>query len=233
MAAAAVAAITTASCQNSAGVFSDGEGKVVMALTAPDGTNISSVSWVVSSASNQTLASGSTNTSHAGATASFIVGIPPGIGDVVTMTAVTAGGSTCSGTSNPFDVSTSQTASVNVTLNCSPTVADGGLGSVVVTGTVVAGDNCPTLTAWMISPQTAAANGGTVDVNVTAADADMGDTLSYQWTAVGGSFANATATTTTYTCGAAGTQTLHVIVSDNHMPTPCSINIAFPSIDCN
>jgi hypothetical protein len=228
---AAVAAVTSASCQNSPEVVG-GEGRVVMALTAPDGTTISSVSWVVASSSNQTLASGTTNTSHAGATASFIVGIPAGTGDVVTMTAVTAGGTTCSGTSNPFDVTANHTASVSVTLNCSPTVADGGLGSVVVTGTVVAGDNCPTLTGWMISPQTAMANGGTVDVSVTAADADTGDHLSYAWSATAGTFASATSAATTYTCGAAGTETLHVVVSDDHTPTPCSINIAFPSIAC-
>jgi hypothetical protein len=230
--AAAVAAVTGAGCQNSPGIIG-GEGRVVMALTAPDGTTISSVSWTVQSSSNVTIASGTTNTSHTGATASFIAGIPSGTGDVVTMTAVTSGGTTCAGTSSPFDVADNKTTSVNINLNCSPTMADGGLGSVVVSGTLVAGDNCPTLTAWSISPQTAAANGGTIDVSVTAADADVGDTLSYAWTVGAGTFSSSTTASTTYTCGAAGTETLHVVVSDNHMPVPCSINVAFPSVSCN
>ena len=230
--AAAVAAVTNTSCQNTAAIVG-GEGRVVMALTAPDGTTISAVSWTVQSSSNVTIASGTTNTSHTGATASFIAGIPSGTGDVVTMTAVTSGGTTCAGTSAPFDVADNKTTSVNITLNCAPTMADGGLGAVVVTGTLVAGDNCPTLTAWSISPQTAAANGGAIDVGITAADADSGDTLSYAWSGGSGTFLSSTSSSTTYTCGAAGTDTLHVIVSDNHMPVPCSINVAFPSVSCN
>jgi len=234
VAAVAVVALTSASCQNSPGVVGGAAGHVVMALSVPGGLNISSVTWVVLSSSNDTLASGTTNTSRVGATASFIVGIPPGTGDVVTMTATTDKGTMCTGTSNAFDVAANQTSSVSITLNCAPSVSDAGsLGSVVVTGTVVAGDNCPTLTGWMISPQTAAANGGQVDVSVTAADADSGDTLTYTWSAAAGSFASASSTMTTYTCGAAGDQTLHVTVSDNHMPTPCTIDIAFPAVACN
>lgn len=232
VAAAAVAAVTNTSCENSPGILG-GEGRVVMALTAPDGTTISSVSWSVASSSNVTLASGTTNTSHTGATASFIAGIPAGTGDVVTMIAVTGGGTTCSGTSSPFNVIANQSTSVNITLNCSPTMTDGGLGSVVVSGTLVAGDNCPTLTGWSISPQTAAASGGQIDISVVAADADTADTVSYAWSATAGSFLNATSAATTYTCAAAGTQTLHVHVSDNHTPVPCSIDIAFPSVDCS
>ena len=230
--AAAAAAMTSASCQNAPEIVG-GEGRVVMALSAPDGTTISLVSWSVQSSSNVTLASGTTNTSHTGATASFIAGIPAGTGDVVTMTAVTSGGSTCTGTSSPFNVIANQSTSVNITLNCAPTMTDGGLGSVVVTGTLVAGDSCPTLTSWSISPQTAAANGGQIDVSVVAADADTSDTISYAWSAGAGSFLNATSNSTTYTCATAGTQTLHVHVSDNHTPVPCSIDIAFPSVTCN
>ncbi|HXJ20568.1 MAG TPA: hypothetical protein VMT03_10070 [Polyangia bacterium] len=225
-------ALAAASCQNMPEVVG-GEGKVVLALVIPGGTTISSVSWVVSSSTSQQLAAGTTNTSRTGATASFVVGVPASTGDTVTMSAVTSAGITCAGTSSSFDVAANQTKAVSVNLNCAASVPDGGLGSLVVTGTVVAGDSCPTLTAWMLSPQTAAANGGQIDVSVVAADADSGDTLSYSWSAGAGTFADSTAAATTYSCGASGNQTLQVSVSDNHTPTPCTINISFPSVSCN
>jgi hypothetical protein len=233
LAAAAVVALTAASCQNMPEVVG-GEGKVILALVLPGGTTISSVSWTVESSANQPLASGTINVSRTGATASFAAGVPASSGDKVTMTAVTSAGITCTGTSSAFDVVANQTTPpVSVNLNCAASVPDGGLGSLVVTGTVVAGDSCPTLMAWTTSPQVAAANGGQIDVSVTAVDSDSADVLSYAWSAGAGTFAAPTAASTTYTCGAAGTQTLQVSVSDNHMPTPCTVNISFPSISCN
>jgi hypothetical protein len=228
-----LAAVFGASCQGQSGGSSGDEGQVILALTIPGGATISSVSWTVKSSSNQLLASGTTNTSRSGATASFAVGLAAGTGEVVTMTATTSTGDTCSGSSAPFNVVANQTSPVSVNLNCGAVATDGGLGSVVVTGTVVPGDSCPALASWTISPETAAANGGQVDINATATDADSGDSLVYLWSAAAGSFANATATTTTYTCGAAGSQVLHLVVSDNHTPVPCSIDVAFPPVSCN
>jgi hypothetical protein len=228
-----LAAVSGLSCQSPSDGSSGDEGQVVLALSIPGGATISSVAWTVKSPSNQLLASGTTNTSRSGATASFAVGLAAGTGDVVTMTATTSAGDTCSGSSAPFNVVANQSSSVSVNLNCGSVVTDGGLGSVVVTGTVVPGDSCPVLASWTISPETAAANGGQVDINATATDSDSGDTLSYLWSAAAGSFATATATTTTYTCGAAGSQVLHLTVSDNHTPVPCSIDVAFPPVGCN
>ncbi len=228
-----LAATCGVSCQSQSDGWSGDEGRVVLALTLPGGATISSVSWTVKSSSNQVLASGTTNTSRSGATASFAVGLQTGTGEVVTMTATTSTGDTCTGSSAPFNVVTNQTSSVSVNLNCGAVTADGGLGSVVVTGTVVPGDNCPVLASWTISPETAAANGGQVDINATATDADSGDMLTYQWSVAAGSFASSTSTSTTYTCGAAGSQVLHLTVSDNHTPVPCSIEVAFPAVTCN
>lgn len=226
------AAMGLAACDNQASVFLHPQGHVAIALVIPGGGTISSVSWAVKSSAQQVLASGTTNTSRAGASVSVAVGVPPGTGDVVAMNATTNAGVPCSGSSAPFDVTANHTSPVNVVLNCSPTVADGGLGSVVITGTVVSGDNCPTLAAWAISPQTAAASGGQIDVTATAADADMGDALTYAWSAATGSFASPAATATTYSCADAGTETLHLSVSDNHAPIPCKIDVAFPPVTC-
>ena len=235
MALVLLGAICGVSCQSQSGGLSADEGQVVLALTLPGGATISSVAWTVKSSSTQVLASGTTNTSRSGATASFGVGLQAGTGYVVTMTATTSAGDTCSGSSAAFNVVANQTSPpVSVNLNCGTIATDGGgLGSVLVTGTVVPGDSCPALASWTISPETAAANGGQIDIAATATDADSGDTLTYEWSAAAGSFVNVNTTSWTYTCGAAGNQVLHLTVSDGHAPIPCSIDVAFPAVSCN
>jgi hypothetical protein len=153
-----LAAVCGISCQGQFSGSSADQGQVILALTIPGGATISSVAWTVKSSSNQLLASGTTNTSRSGATGSFAVGLAAGTGDVVTMTATTSNGDTCSGSSAPFNVVANQTSPVSVSLNCGAVTADGGLGSVVVTGTVIPGDSCPALATWTISPETAAAS---------------------------------------------------------------------------
>jgi len=205
----------------------------MLAFVLPASAATSNVSWTVKSSSNQVLASGTIDTSRSGASASFALGLTNGRGYVVTMAATTGGGDTCSGSSTPFDVVAGQTTPVSIALICPSVTPDGGLGSILVTGTVVPGDNCPALAFWSTSPETAAAEGGQIDVTATATDADTADTLTYRWSAAAGSFADPASPTTTYTCGPAGSQVLHLTVSDNHVPTPCSIDVAFPLVSCN
>jgi hypothetical protein len=69
-------------------------------------------------------------------------------------------------------------------------------------------------------------------VSVAATDADAGDTLTYAWSATAGTFVGASLATTQYTCAAAGDQTLSVVISDNHMPSACSITATFPVVSC-
>jgi hypothetical protein len=57
-------------------------------------------------------------------------------------------------------------------------------------------------------------------VSAAASDADMGDTLTYAWSPAA-NFANPAAAATSYTCTAAGLQTLTLTVTDSHQP-PCS-----------
>jgi hypothetical protein len=228
-----LAALSLASCQNMPGDEGMPKGRVSLALTVPGGITVSSVSWKVLASTSDVLASGTTNTSASGATPSFIVGLPAGLGDRVSMMATTSTGVMCQGTSAPFNVVVGQTAAVSVNINCDSTsAADGGLGGVVVNGVIVAGDNCPALMSWTIAPQAAAANGGAIQGGVVATDADTGEVLSYAWSAGAGSFANAALPSTQYTCGAAGDQILSLSVTDNHTPTPCSIQVTFPAVTC-
>ena len=206
-------------------------GEVHLALTLPDGTSINNVNWKVLSSTNAVVEMGMLNTAG-NRSPSFISSLPTGTGYTVAMTATTDANVVCSGNSSAFDVTGGQATTVTVNILCSATVADGGtLGSVVVTGMIVAGDNCPALTGWFITPQSTTGH-SPVDVSVTANDADTSDTLTYAWTATSGSFAGASSSTTTYACGATGSQTLTVAITDSHAPMPCTTTVMFPAVSC-
>ena len=204
---------------------------VVIALSLPDGATIEAVSWTISSSSGAVLASGSADTGTSGTTASFAVGLPPGLGDVAAMTATTNAGLVCSGTSPPFDVRPGRATSVDVALVCASSGTDGGLGSVVVTAGLVQGDACPVIGSWLLSPLQGAA-GSPIAAAVVVTDPDAGDRLTYAWTATAGSFSDPTLPSTQYLCGPAGTETLSVTISDEHEPIPCVMNVSFPAVIC-
>jgi hypothetical protein len=229
-----LSALLLAACTNMSSEVSGPEhkGQIMLALATPAGTNVSSFSWQVTSSTNQVLSSGTSGGVVPGVDPSVILGLPASVGDRVSMDVTTSAGVHCTGISNPFDVVAGQTNSVNVNVNCDSARMDGGAGSVVVTGVLVAGDNCPSVGGWTLSPQSAAANGGTIAVSVTALDADPGDTLTYAWSATAGTFLGASQATTTYTCAAAGDQTLSVVISDSHMPSACTITATFPAVSC-
>jgi hypothetical protein len=206
-------------------------GEVRLALSLPDGTTVSSVTWKISSSTNATLLSGSLDVSGS-QKPTFIASIAPGAGDTVTMSATTSVGVICAGTSDPFDVVAGHTVNVPVNLLCQGTVSDAGIGGLVVTGTIVSGDHCPVLTSYLIDPQTSGA-ADPINVSVGASDPDTGESLTYLWSATSGTFTSATSLSTQYHCVAgSGAQTLSVQVSDNHTPLPCTTSITFPSIDC-
>jgi hypothetical protein len=220
----------TAGCQNTDNGAPD-SGAVRIALTLPGGLTVNQVSWQVLSATQELLAAGITNTSNPSATPSLSFSVPPGTGETVHMSATTTSGASCTGISEPFNVIAGQMVSVLVSIACgSPSVP--GLGAVTVTGVLVAGDNCPVLASWSLSPLQTAAEGGTVDVAVGATDADPGETVSFAWTATAGTFTSTAAATTQYLCGAAGSQTLSVTISDNHQPVSCRLQVSFPAITC-
>ena len=230
----ALSTLALASCANMPSNVSgpDQRGQIVVALATPAGIAVSSFSWEVTSSTNQVLASGSSSSVVSGIAPSLIIGLPAAVGDLVSMDATTGSGVHCKGTSNPFNIVAGQTNPVSVNLNCDSSRMDGGTGSIVVTGVLVSGDNCPALSGWTLSPQSAAANGGKIDVSVAATDADTGDTLTYAWSATAGTFVGASLATTQYTCAAAGDQTLSVVISDNHTPSACSITATFPVVSC-
>jgi hypothetical protein len=204
-----------------------GTGTVRLALSLPNGTTLNSVDWKILSSTNSVLRQGTINTSDPAATPSVDTSCPASTGDTVQMTGTTSDGTSCSGTSAPFNVTAGGSVMVGLTIVCGGGVPTQNNGSVIVNGTVVVGDNCPLLTSWVASPLVSS-TGGQIDVAATATDADAADVLSYSWTATGGSFVMPGAATTKYNCTAPGPQTLTITVSDNHAPTPCTTFITMP-----
>jgi hypothetical protein len=72
---------------------------------------------------------------------------------------------------------------------------------------------CPQITAFNISPLTAAI-GGHIDVSSSAEDSDGTDGLTFFWLTTSGAFEDRTAPTTRYFCEKAGNYLLHLVVSD-------------------
>jgi len=221
-----------AGCGNPPG---DSRGQVQLALSLPGAVGISSVDWKVFSAASSTVAvaSGTIDTSSGSATASVNLSLAPGSGYTVNLTTTTSDGIPCSGTSPAFNVTPGASfVPVAVIIACGNVTPSPGVGQIVVTGTVVAGDSCPVLASSVISPEATAADGGTIDVTVSATDADPGESIAYAWTATAGSFSSPHAATTQYLCGPAGAESLSVAITDDHVPTPCSVIVTFPPVRC-
>jgi hypothetical protein len=196
-------------------------GDLMLALTLPGGATVRKLTFQVLSSKNEVLAAGTMDISDSTSTPTIHASVPASKQDTLTMSTVASDGSHCSGTSAPFDVKAKKTVYVPVKLICTPIVPGQTQGSVIATGTIVPGDVCPRLTSWVAAPlQTSV--GASVDVSAGATDPDVGDRLTFLWSASSGSFADPSASKTHYVCGAAGTQTLTVQVSDNHEPAPCT-----------
>jgi hypothetical protein len=215
-------------------------GHVTVALTLSPGDNINSVSYKIHAGAPTGIAdvTGLINTMDPNATPSAYVSFTESTGDTVTLTADTTSTPPkhCVGTSMAFDVHAGQDAIANVTLVCGGGTASGtgNKGNVKIVGTVTelagTGDNCPQLTSWTVSPLQTSAPGGTIDVNASATDADVGETIAYAW-APAAKFTAPTAQMTQYVCTVAGPDTITLSATDNHMPTPCTTSISF-AVNC-
>ena len=130
----------------------------------------------------------------------------------IALTALDDGGAVlCTGDAN-FTVDANEPTKVNVVLTCGGD-AEALLGNAEINATFefVEGNNCPRLHFLNAVPSTVPPEGSEVTVLVSDAD---GDSLTTSLTATSGSFADPAAQSTTYTCGAGGTQTIRVSVTD-------------------
>lgn len=189
-------------------VDSDSEhklGDLALGLTLPDGSEVSSVNYVVTK-DGVSVRTGVLLVGSDGRASATLTGFDPGTGYQVALTAPRDGGPSCAGQSNIFTVFADMTASVDVILQCDNLSVDGNIS---INGQF---NVCPKVTSSSVSPLTVAVGSVT---NISAAGSDRdNDPLSFAWTAPSGTFSAPSAASGTYTCAAVGTQTLTVSVSD-------------------
>jgi len=205
--------------------------QVEVSLTTSDGSGVTidTLTWAVLGPTGNVLSAGAADTGDPNALPAVLINVPSGKGEQVSLTATLSNGITCSGTSSSFDVASGQRVTVGVTVMCG-TAATNGLGSVLISTDLVPGDKCPVLSDWSVTSSPAQAASDRFDLAVSATDPDQ-DELSFAWTATSGTFIGAGAATT-YSCQAAGAQTIVLSISDNHQPLPCTSLVRFPPVVC-
>lgn len=203
-------ALGGAGCLGDAPV-SEPSGSLMLSLELAGGEEVDEVRWTISGGAMEPM-SGVVDSSNPGATASVeVFGLPPGVGYLVALEAVTTDETiACSGDAT-FDVKPGAVTEVMVMLNCAP--AD-RLGGVRVNGVP---NTCAELVKVVVSPlQTSL--GDEIELFAEAFDAD-GDTITYEWLSLGGSIADPSSPSTTFTCEELGSRLIGVRVSDG--PYPC------------
>jgi hypothetical protein len=206
-----------------------GIGRIALSLSLPDDDSIVQVTYRIHAGAPTTIddVTGTIDTSDRNATPSIDRSFPASTGDTVTLTATTAAGKSCSGTSSPFDVVPGGEHAVQVTVACGEVVRDPPVaGSVVVGATVVDESSCPVLTAWSASPLVATSPTGAIDVSVSATG-PIGPPLYYAWSPAA-RFGDPTQPSTSFWCATAGSDTLTVTVSTPPGPTSCSRSVSIP-----
>jgi hypothetical protein len=205
------------------------DGMLTMALTLPSGVMINQVQYKIHSAQPTGAPAdktGSINTSNPRAAPGVETSYPASTNDTVTLTATTADGEPCTGTSAEFSVIAGSQSMVMVTLVCGLSTPDASTGSVRVNGTVVdQTDICPQLTSWSVSPLTTGPTGA-IDLTSTASDGNMTDVLTYVWSSspspAMNPFTNVSGGNATFNCPGSGNFALTITVDDHHMPVNCT-----------
>jgi|HubBroStandDraft_5_1064220.scaffolds.fasta_scaffold155264_2 hypothetical protein len=185
-----------------------------LVFVLPNGWNVNSATYVVWSSNQLPIVEGTEDLSAPNAELSLSLLVPPGNGDVLQVTATTSSGTSCRGTSPPFDVVSGLPTQVSLVLSCALPSPDA--------------DNCPTVDVQPPTPPQASAPAGRISVAATASDTDPGDVVSFSWTASAGTFGDPTAPSTYYLCTTAGAQTLVLDVDDHHVPTSCAETFLLP-----
>jgi hypothetical protein len=176
-------------------------------LEVGDGAVIDEVDYEITR-NGMTLMGGTIDTSAPGATASVeSFGIPPGEGYVVTMVATSVDGTLICGGAASFDVGVGVSMEVEVMLHCKGAERFGG---VRVNGKL---NICAELEKVIVAPlQTS--SGYALDVQAQAGD-EEDDSVEYSWTATGGSFDDASAAQTIFTCTEAVEEQITIEISDD------------------
>lgn len=204
-----VSALSTQGCGSESGRSVDSDdaralGDVSLGLVLPDGSEVTSVSYLVTRSGTE-VRSGVMQVGADGRASVTVTGLEPGAGYRVVLNAPRDAGLPCVGDAD-FSVSPSATTNVDVVLQCDDLSAD---TTVTVDGTF---NICPKVTSTTASPLVAFV-GSDIALTASARDRDN-DPVSFAWSAASGTFSAPSAATTSYRCTSAGVQTLTVSVSD-------------------
>jgi hypothetical protein len=194
------------------------DGTLRVALMVQDGYVVRSVHYDVDSSSGAVIKRGDVGLAGGAAGTVFQLELPPADGDTILVTATSTSGAALKATSKPFNVLPRRTTVVSVTLPGMSTDAGAPPGKIEVTGTILATTGAPVIAFLAVSPVDVAA-GSLIEVSVTALESEVGDGLSYAWTAApDGLFAAASSPSTTYGSSTPGTKVLTITVSDHQTP---------------
>ena len=212
---ATTAAIAVPACDaGPGGDGADANGAVGIALQVAPGLALTSVGYTITGPTAYAR-TGAITVADSATLSAVISPIPVGAGYALALDATTTdGGTTCAGAAI-FDVAARATTIVPVHLLCHEVPRSGG---VLVNGTI---NVCP-IVDGIDTGAIGASGGSAFVVSAIAHDVDNGpSTLAYAWTASAGTFSDASVSSPTFTCAAAGPVTLTVSVSDGDPTAGC------------
>jgi hypothetical protein len=201
--------LVAAGCTTSSTELGEESGSLSLGLTVADGFDIDEVRWEITGGDMERMF-GTIDVSAAGSTASIeVFGLPPTTGDGYTIemeATSTDGGSSCAGSAD-FGIEVGEVTDVMVFLNCKRPQR---FGAVRVNGKF---NVCAELAKAVVSPLRTSV-GSDIDLSSQAVDVE-GDDVAFRWSATGGSIEDSSASSTTFTCGEVGNQTVTIEVSDD------------------
>jgi hypothetical protein len=192
----------------------EGIGSIGLALDLAPGTTLASASYTVTGPGGFTKI-GSINAANSNTLTVTIGGIPAGTGYSVSLSATSTDGKTSCAGAATFSVTAHSTSQVMVHLTCHETART---GSVMLSGSI---NLCPVIDGISANP-TEVTVGSSLALSADAHDSDAAPSaLSYNWTATGGTLAQATTKTPTFTCTNPGTASISLRVSDGDTAPGC------------
>jgi cysteine-rich repeat protein len=197
-------------------------GNVTISVQVTPGLPLERVGYQLENARARLALEGSLALDEAARATAAVRSIPAGRPWTVALTATSADGDvTCLGSAS-FEVLARQTTSVMATLTC-----QSRSGAVLTTAP---SKRCSIIQSLAVAP-TQTALGGALELGVqTLAAERLG--LRYAWTGAGGSFADAAAASTRYTCQEPGAHTLALRVWDETCTDRTTVTVRCTSLDC-
>lgn len=194
-------------------------GVINVAFTLPDGEIVTTVAYTLADGEGISVRSGTVDISNRQSISFQLGNVAPSGNDTISLSASTPNGTTCSGTSGPFQVAPRATTTVMVNMACY--TPDGKTGNVAVTGNPY---NCATWQSLATGVGGSEANVGDVITLIATATAPDPNNLTFTWTSdskvitVGLNQSVGGTNTVTLTCQATGTATITLVVRDGTLP---------------